>query len=334
MLVSIANSLNNKNSLLGATKNCKKQFFAQEMQKAFLCISRLKPAVLRSSLNREFLNIKLRTKVRGFKPCAISYKKRGHFKICDLKFNLPKNLNKMDFLVFNKMENLKNIIGIFLVLSVILIAGCSTSEQEDNTQDYNNDFVPDNNGVDNIPTESTTSNVVATVNNEEIKSEDVAAVQQSLLQQGQQISEDDALEQVINQKVLEQKVQQENIVVTTDEAESVIEQQLAMQGATLDDYKQQVESMGVSYEAELENIKNQIATQQFLESQLEGQTFDVTEEEAQEFYEMYKAQSPEEVPSYEELQPQIITTLEQQKQQEAISIIIQGLRATANVEYK
>jgi len=220
------------------------------------------------------------------------------------------------------------------VLSVILFAGCSTSEQEDNTQDYNNDFVPDNNGVDNIPTEPITGNVVATVNDDEIKSEDVVAAQQSLLQQGQQISEDDALEQVINQKVLEQKVQQENIVVTSEEAESVIEQQLAMQGATLDDYKQQVESMGVSYEAELENIKNQIATQQFLESQIEGQTFDVTEEEAQEFYEMYKTQSPEEVPSYEELQPQIIVTLEQQKQQEAINILIQELRTTANVEYK
>jgi len=232
------------------------------------------------------------------------------------------------------MANLKNIIAIFLVVSVILLAGCSTSEQEDKTQDYTSEFIPDNTGVDNIPTEPITGNVVATVNDEEIKSEDVAAVQQSLLQQGQQISEDDALEQVINQKVLEQKVQQENIVVTTEEAEFVIEQQLAMQGATLDDYKQQVESMGFSYEAELENIKNQLATQQFLESQLEGQTFDVTEEEAQEFYEMYKTESPEEVSSYEELQSQIIATLEQQKQQEATSIIIQELRTTANVEYK
>jgi ABC-type Fe3+-citrate transport system substrate-binding protein len=49
------------------------------------------------------------------------------------------------------MANLKNTIGIFLVLSVILFAGCSTSEQEDNTDDYN-DFIPDNNGIDNIPT--------------------------------------------------------------------------------------------------------------------------------------------------------------------------------------
>lgn len=231
------------------------------------------------------------------------------------------------------MANLKNMIAIVLVLSVILMAGCSTSEPKDNEEDYN-DFVPDNTNVDNIPTQPITSNVVAVINGEEIKSEEVSTIQQSLLQQGQQISEEEALEQVINQKVLEQKVQQENIVVSTEEAESAIEQQLAMQGATLDDYKQQIESQGVSYEAELENIKNQIATQNYLQTQLEGQSFDVTEEEAQEFYEMYKAQSPEEVPSYEELKPQIIAQLEQQKQQEATSVIIQELRSNANVEYK
>ncbi|MFP4523373.1 MAG: SurA N-terminal domain-containing protein [Candidatus Woesearchaeota archaeon] len=229
------------------------------------------------------------------------------------------------------MVKIKNILAIFLVISVILITGCSVAEQEENAQDYN-DFAPDND--DNIPTEPITGKVVATVNDEEIKSEDVAAIQQALSQQGQEISEEDALEQVINQKVLEQKVQEENIVVTDEEAESMIEQQLAMQNTTLDDYQQQVESQGVSYEAELENIKNQIATQQFLESQLEGKSFDVTEEEVQEFYETYKAQAPEEVPSFEELQPQIIATLEQQKQQEATSLIIQELRTSANVEYK
>ncbi len=230
------------------------------------------------------------------------------------------------------MANLKNLIAIVLVLSVILTAGCSTSEQNDNEQDYN-DFVPDNTNVDD-PTEPITGNVLAVVNGEEIKSEEVTAIQQLFLQQGQQVSEEEALEQVINQKVLEQKVQEENIVVTTEEAESAIEQQLAMQGATLDDYKQQIESQGVSYEAELENIKSQIATQNYLQTQLEGQSFNVTEEEAQEFYEMYRSQSPEEAPSYEELKPQIIAQLEQQKQQEATSVLIQELRASANVEYK
>ncbi|MDD5086321.1 MAG: SurA N-terminal domain-containing protein [Candidatus Nanoarchaeia archaeon] len=231
------------------------------------------------------------------------------------------------------MVNIKNIIGIVLMLSVIIISGCSAPETEENMQDYD-DIIPDETDNEDTPVEPKTSEVVAVVNGEEIESEEVTAVQQLFSMQGQQVSEEEALEQVINQKVLEQKVQEEGVTVTTEEAESAIEQQLAMQGATLDDYKQQIESQGISYEAELENIKNQIAIQNYLETQLEGQSFNVTEEEAQEFYEMYKSQSSEEIPSYNELEPQIIATLKQQKQQEAITILVQELREDADVEYK
>jgi hypothetical protein len=108
-----------------------------------------------------------------------------------------------------------------------------------------------------------------------------------------------------------------------------------MQGATLDDYKEQMESQGISYEKELENIKKQIASQNFLENQLEGQSFNVTQEEAQNFYEMYKAQSTdEEIPSFEELEQQIIATLKQEKEQKAIANIIEELRKTIDIEYK
>lgn len=243
----------------------------------------------------------------------------------------------MSFFLISTMANLKNTILVFLVLSVILIAGCSTSESENNEQNYN-DFVPDNTEVDipdvDNPFESVKGNVVAVVNDEEIMSEDVAQIQQTFLMQGQQISEEDALEQVIVQKVLEQEVQQENIVVTTEDAENLIEQQLMMQGATLDEYKEQLQTQGISYEDDLESVKNQIAIQNYLDVQLEGQSFVVSEEEAQEFYEMYKLESPEEVPPYEELEPQIVMTLEQQKQQEAINVFIQELLTTAVIEYK
>ena len=214
-------------------------------------------------------------------------------------------------------------IVILLAISAIFIAGCTSQS------DVPTDTVPDT-----INTPPITSNVVAVVNGDEISSEQVTAVQQSFLMQGQQIPEEDALEQLINQLVLEQKVEEENIVITTEDAEILISEQLAMQGATLEDYKQQVASQGISYEQDLENIKRQIAVQFYLESQLEGQSFEVTEQEAQEFYALYEQQSVEEVPSYEELEPQIIVALEQQKQQEAIIEHIQELRMNADVEYK
>lgn len=234
----------------------------------------------------------------------------------------------MGFLVFDTMANLKNMIIIVLMLSVILSTGCSTSEPEGKVQEYNN-FLGNKTNTGKQPFEDT----VAVVNGENVTSKDVAEMQQLFLMQGQQVSEEEALEQVINQKVLDQKVQEENIIISDEEAESIIEQQLAPQGATLEDYKQQLASQEISYTEELESLKQEIATQKYLESQLEGQSFNVSEEETQQFYEMYKEQSAEEVPPYEELKDQIIATLQQQKQQQAINALIQELRLDANIEY-
>ncbi len=186
-------------------------------------------------------------------------------------------------------------------------------------------------GGDNNPNLS--GNVIATVNGEEITTSEVNAIQQSLIQQGQQITEEEALEQVINQKLISQEVEAGDYSVSTEEAESTIEQQLSMQGASLEDYKQQLSQQGIVYEEQLDSVKEELAVQKYLETQLEGENFEVSEQETQDFYEMYKSQSSEEVPSYEELEPQIIATLEQEKQQEAISYLIQELRADAEIKY-
>ncbi len=177
------------------------------------------------------------------------------------------------------------------------------------------------------------SNVIATVNGEEISSEEVESIQQNLLQQGQEVSEEEAVEQAINQKLISQKVESEGITVSDEEAESAIEEQLSMQGVTLDAYKQQLSQQGVSYEDQLESFKENLAFQKYLDQEMEGESFEVSEEEAQSFYELYKEQSPEEIPPYEEIKSQIVMTLEQQRQQEAINTVLQDLRENADIEY-
>jgi peptidyl-prolyl cis-trans isomerase SurA len=243
-------------------------------------------------------------------------------------YNTPKNLNKIDFYVINTMVNLKNIIGIVLMLSVILMSGCSAPE--DSTEQNGDETSPQ---IDNA-TQPSADEVVATVNGEEITSEEVTEIQQLFSMRGQQISEEDALEQMIDQKVIVQQAQEKGYGVTNQEAESTIESQLAQQNATLEQYKQQLEMQGLSYEEQLQAIRNDLMIQNYITSALEENDFNVTQEEAQEFYELYKAQSSEEIASYEELEPQIIATLKQQKQQEAINTLVQELREEADVEYK
>lgn len=176
--------------------------------------------------------------------------------------------------------------------------------------------------------------VVAKVNGEEINSEEIVAAQEVIGQQGQEVSEERALEQVINQKLVSQKVESEGYSVSTEEAEATIEQQLSAQGMTLEDYKQQVEEQGVSYQDQLNKISEELAVQNYISGNIDQESIEVTDEETEQFYQEYQNQDTEqEIPSYEEIKPQIIAMLEQQKQQELVSSFLKELRQEAEIEY-
>lgn len=180
----------------------------------------------------------------------------------------------------------------------------------------------------NQETTATQGETLATVNGQAITSAEVSAMQQLFAQQGQQISAQDGLEQVINQIILTQQV----TPLSTQETESIVEQQLSAQWVSLDEYKAQIEAMGMSYDAELENAREGFAVQAYIESVVDTD-IEVTDEEARAFYDAYSQQSPDELPAYEELEEQIIMTIQQQKQQEAVQAHIQTLRADADIQY-
>jgi parvulin-like peptidyl-prolyl isomerase len=177
------------------------------------------------------------------------------------------------------------------------------------------------------------SNVIATVNGEEINLDEVEIMQQSLIQQDQQASDEEVVEQLINQKLISQEIEKKGISISNEDAELVISEQLSMQGVTLDAYKQQLSQQGISYKDQLDSLKENLATQEYLSQAMEGESLEVSEEEAQLFYENYKAQSQGEIPSYEEVKSQIVIAIEQEKQQEILASILQKLRENAQIEY-
>jgi len=207
-------------------------------------------------------------------------------------------------------------LSVILTISLMIFAGC-TEQSQDNESNSN-----------------TSGTVVATVNGEKITSEEVTSMQQAYEQQGQQISEEDALEQLINQEILSQKAQQEGFNLTDEEAEAEIEALLGQQGMTLKEYKDQLEQQGMSYEEQLQNFKEQLVIQNYQDEALEGEDFNVTDEEAEDYYELYKQQDPENTPAYEDIKDQIIDYLQQQKRQEAINSLVQELKEDANIDYK
>ena len=179
------------------------------------------------------------------------------------------------------------------------------------------------------------SEVVARVNGEAITAGDVTKLRVKAYESYQmQISEEEALEQLIAETVLYQEAEQQGYAPTMDEAEQELEARVASSGRTMEDFKADLAAKsGFSYEEYLQYFQGQLAINSYLDDAV--QVPEVTDLEARVFYENYKQQSPEaELPPFEQLKSQIMALLEQQKRQEATSLLIEELKEKADIEYK
>ncbi|MGM5488480.1 MAG: hypothetical protein ACQESG_06015 [Nanobdellota archaeon] len=228
----------------------------------------------------------------------------------------------------------KNLIVMAFLLVVALGCQDARDTQEVPSQEMPVDGMTEQDTEQSAPqqdssAEEITGSVVATVNGKEILQEEVQQTQQMFMQQGQQVSEEQVLNQLIDQMLLAEQAQE--YMPSTEETEQTIEAQLQQQGMTIDDYKQQVEAQGIAYEDQLEQLKQDLAIQNYLQKQLEDYEYNISSEEAKEYYEEYKTTQNGSVPPFEELESQIMAVLEQEKQQEAQQEIIEGLREKAEI---
>lgn len=178
------------------------------------------------------------------------------------------------------------------------------------------------------------SEVVARVNGEAITAGDVTKLRIKVYESYKmQISEEEALEQLIAETVLYQEAEQQGYAPTMDEAEQELEARVASSGRTMEDLEADLAKSGFSYEEYLQDFQRQLAINSYLDDAV--QVPEVTELEARVFYENYKQESPEaEHSPFEQLKSQIMALLEQQKQQEATALLIEELKEKADIEYK
>lgn len=221
----------------------------------------------------------------------------------------------------SNQKKVMTVISIIFVVSLLFLAGCT--EQSQNETNADDDLKQGTND---------TITVAAIVNGVNITDEEVNMTQQSSIQQGQQISKDQALEYLIDQEILLQKAKEEGYSLTDAEAESYMETILAQQNSTLKDYKLQLQQQGISYEDQLQYVKEELAKQNYKDDALEGRNFSVTNQEARDYYDTYKQENPDILP-FEDVKEDIISSLEQQKRQEAINSLIENLKEDANIKY-
>lgn len=224
-----------------------------------------------------------------------------------------------------KVEPQKNYKTYYLVagIAVILLIGFFMVNQDAPQQATNTDTQPQN-----------LDEVVATVNDRDITQEDVQRTRSILLAQtGQQISDEAALERAINEKLMLQAAENENIVITTQEAEVKLQELAGERGVSMQELKDKSDEIGSNYDEELEIYRQQLIIGELLETGLP--TTEVTTEEAKGFYEANKETLFRDgnIQPFEEVEEELKAGLSQQKFQSTMTTYLSDLRSNAEIEY-
>lgn len=231
-------------------------------------------------------------------------------------------------------QNKKNIflsVGIFLAVIVVGIVVAVVSTTDNNSGDLDNSQ-PNLPGSDDI----SQNGVIAKVNGEEITSQEVSQIQNELSTQGQEVTQEQAVQQAVTVKVLEAEVESGGYLLSTEEVETQLSSQLSQQGMSLEEFKTQVENSGSSYEDALDNYRFQFSIEHYFSEVLDTQSIEVTQEEVEQFYQQYTQQAQaqgQEVQELEEIRSQLEEQIRSQKESQLRNQHIQSLVEQADVEY-
>ncbi len=189
--------------------------------------------------------------------------------------------------------------------------------------------------------------VVAEVNEEEILKEEfetnykgqfMQAVQQSQMT-GKEVDQDQLkvqiAENMVGTELLVQEAENEGYDSSEEEVNETLDEIVAQNGLeSNDDFFSALEEQGTGEEEVMSQIEMQVKVDQLIES-VSGD-IEPTEEELKEAYEQVKAQQEQmgedaEVPSFEEVKPDLKEQLIMQKQGEETQKLIEKLREEADV---
>lgn len=185
-------------------------------------------------------------------------------------------------------------------------------------------------------TDQTQNTVVARVNGQDIYRSEVSQIRRDMSSQGQEVSQEVALDQAVATTVLVQEVESKGYLLSVEETEEKLSEQLSLQGADLDTFKTQTQDAGQSYEDALESYQFQFGVETYFEDVLSNQTPEVSESEIEEYYQVYLEQTQsqdQEVLELNEIEDQIVQQIQTQKLSQMRNEYLEELVDNADVEY-
>jgi len=246
----------------------------------------------------------------------------------------------------------KLLLSIAAVAAAFSLAACGADGDDADTddaaqsQEQGEQAMPEPE-LDDIP------DVVAVVNGEEISgesfSENYESQYQQLTMQAQMTGEEpdqeelksQALDMMINSELLVAKAEDEGFSASEDDIDEYLDSMAEENGLeSADALQEEFEAQGLSEDRVREDIQKEVLIEQVID------TIDIPEpsdDELQEIYDMQVEQleamneqveedQAQEVPSFEELEPELEEQAVAQKENEAVTELLEDLREDADIE--
>ena len=247
----------------------------------------------------------------------------------------------------------KFLLGLAAVAAAFSLAACGADGDDEaatddaaQTEEQGEQAMPEPE-LDNIP------DVVATIDDEEISGDAFAENYEAQYQQlsmqsqmtGQETDQDQlkeqALEMMINSELLVMEAEEQDLSTSEEDVDEYLATMAEENGMESSEALMgELEAQGLSEDRIRDDLHKEVLIQQVVE------TLDVEEPSEEELQEMYDTQveqleamnaqveddQAQEAPSFEEMEPELEKQAAMQKENEAISTLLEELRADAEIE--
>ncbi len=175
--------------------------------------------------------------------------------------------------------------------------------------------------------------VLAVVNGEDITADEVTRMQATIrLDYGKDVSRPEALERAINERLLYREAERHDYSPSIELTEQLLAQRLLGTGVTGEEFRQKLQSEGLSWEEYVEYYQSFLAIERYLDATLEVP--EPTEEQAWEFYEEYKLVFPDDDRTFEEMEEDILKSVEWLNRERVVHEHVGDLRKQADIQYR
>ncbi|SFB05186.1 peptidyl-prolyl cis-trans isomerase SurA [Lentibacillus halodurans] len=249
---------------------------------------------------------------------------------------------------------MKKFIMLMLALSLaVVLAACNGDDAEDNEGNNSEEENQDEqaSGQQEMPEPDLEGipDVVAEVNGEEITKEEFESTYEGQFQQmamqsqmtGQELDQDQLKQQLaegmVGTELITQEADKRDYSASDEDVDETLSELAEQNGLeSKDEFMTALQDQGMGEDEIISQVKTQVKIDKLIAEE-SGDT-EPSEEELKETYDQFKAQQEQmsedgeqEVPSFEEMKPELETQVKNQKETEATQTIIEQLRENADV---